>query len=152
MQQPTDFDNGFEFKPAYTYTTKTGTWRIPPGLRRALPFYLHKPWSRIGKPIRLFEYMAKHLGKIAHYRLFGIHIVFLNDPEYVREMLVNQNSSFVRERTIRRLNILLIPRTSARAALPRPRSTGSASTPTPVRWCGLRRKRQSAGKAAAPST
>ncbi len=105
--QDTDLDSGFAFKGAYTYTTKTGTWRIPPGLKRALPFYLHKPWARIGKPIRLFEYMAKHLGKIAHYRLFGIHIVFLNDPEYVREMLVNQNSSFVRERTIRRLKILL---------------------------------------------
>ncbi len=102
-----DLDPGFAFKPAYTYTTKAGTWRIPAGLKRALPFYLHKPWARIGKPIRLFEYMAKHLGKIGHYRLFGIHIVFLNDPEYVREVLINQNSSFVRERTIRRLKILL---------------------------------------------
>ena len=102
-----ELDPGFVFRPAYTYTTKSGTWRIPAGLKRALPFYLHKPWARIGKPIRLFEYMAKHLGKIGHYKLFGIHIVFLNDPEYVREVLINQNSSFVRERTIRRLKILL---------------------------------------------
>ena len=106
MAEP-DLDPGFVFRPAYTYTTKTGTWRIPPGLKRALPFYLHKPWARVGKPIRLFEYMAKHLGRIGHYKLFGIHIVFLNDPEYVREVLVNQNSSFVRERTIQRLKILL---------------------------------------------
>ncbi len=102
-----EHDPGFEFKPAYTYTTKSGTWRIPPGLKRALPFYLHKPWARLGKPIRLFQYMAKHLGPIAHYRLFGLHVVFVNDPEYVREILINQGSSFVRERTVRRLKILL---------------------------------------------
>ncbi len=102
-----EHDPGFEFKPAYTYTTKSGTWRIPPGLKRALPFYLHKPWARLGKPIRLFQYMAKHLGPIAHYRLFGIHVVFVNDPEYIREILINQGPSFVRERTVRRLKILL---------------------------------------------
>ncbi len=102
-----NIDTAYAFRPAYTYTTKTGTWRIPPGLKRALPFYLHKPWARIGKPIRLFEYMAQHLGKIAHYRLFNIHVVFLNDPEYIREVLINQGGSFVRERTIKRLKILL---------------------------------------------
>ena len=100
-------DPGYEFKPAHTYTTRTGTWRIPPGLKRALPFYLHKPWARLGRPIRLFTYMAKHLGPIAHYRLFGIHVVFVNEPEYVREILINQAPSFVRERTVRRLKVLL---------------------------------------------
>lgn len=100
-------DPGFEFKPAYSYTTKSGTWQIPPGLKRALPFYLHKPWARLGRPIRLFSYMAKHLGPIAHYRLFGIHVVFVNEPDYVREILVNQAGSFVRERTVRRLKVLL---------------------------------------------
>lgn len=100
-------DDAFTFKPAYSYTTKDGTWRIPPGLKRALPFYLHKPWARLGRPIRLFEYMAKHMGPICHYRLFNIHVVYLNDPEYVREVLINQAGSFVRERTIRRLKILL---------------------------------------------
>ena len=104
---PAGVDPAYEFRPAYTYTTKTGTWRIPPGLKRALPFYLHKPWARLGRPIRLFEYMAKQLGSIAHYRLFNIHVVFLNEPAYVREVLINQAGSFVRERTIRRLKILL---------------------------------------------
>ena len=100
-------DPGYDFKPAYSYTTKTGTWHIPPGLRRALPFYLHKPWARLGRPIRLFSYMAKHLGPIAHYRLFNIHVVYLNDPDYIREVLINQATSFVRERTVRRLKVLL---------------------------------------------
>ena len=102
-----DLDAAYTFRPPHTVTTKTGTWRIPPGLKKALPFYLHKPWARIGKPIRLFEYMARNCGPIAHYRLFNIHVVFLNDPEYIKEVLINQAGSFVRERTIRRLKILL---------------------------------------------
>lgn len=101
-------DPGFTFRPAHEYTDKQGeTWRIPPGLKRALPFYLHKPWARLGRPLRLFEYMARNLGPIAHYRLFNIHVVYLNDPAFVREVLINQSSSFVRERTIQRLKILL---------------------------------------------
>lgn len=106
MDEPKQ-DPAYEFKPAYTLTTKEGVWRIPPGLKRALPFYMNKPWMRLGRPIRLFEYMAKNIGPICHYKLFNIHVVFLNDPEYIRELLVNQGGSFVRERTIRRLKILL---------------------------------------------
>ena len=102
-----DLDTAYTLRPAYTLTTKTGVWRIPPGLKKALPFYLHKPWARLGRPIRLFNYMAKNVGPIAHYRLFGIHVVFINDPEYVREILINQGQKFVRERTIQRLKILL---------------------------------------------
>ena len=37
----------------------------------------------------------------------GTPIVFLNDPEYIREVLVNQASSFVKERTVRRMKVLL---------------------------------------------
>jgi cytochrome P450 len=102
-----DLDAAYTLRPAHTLTTKTGVWRIPPGLKKALPFYFHRPWARIGKPIRLFEYMARNCGPIGHYRLFNIHVVFLNDPEYTREVLINQANSFVRERTIKRLKILL---------------------------------------------
>jgi cytochrome P450 len=102
-----DLDAAYTLRPAHTLTTKTGVWRIPPGLKKALPFYFHRPWARIGKPIRLFEYMARNCGPIGHYRLFNIHVVFLNDPDYTREVLINQANSFVRERTIKRLKILL---------------------------------------------
>ncbi|GAA3764749.1 cytochrome P450 [Terriglobus aquaticus] len=101
-------DAAFTLRPAHEYTDGKGeTWRIPPGLKRALPFYLHKPWARLGRPLRLFEYMARNLGPISHYRLFNIHVVYLNDPSFVREVLINQAGSFVRERTIKRLKILL---------------------------------------------
>ncbi len=107
MARSIDFENSYILRPAYTLTTKAGEWRIPPGLRKTLPFYFNKPWARLGKPILLFEYMAKNVGPISHYMLFGSHVVFLNDPAAIREVLINQADKFVRERTIVRLKILL---------------------------------------------
>ncbi|HWW23341.1 MAG TPA: cytochrome P450 [Edaphobacter sp.] len=80
---------------------------MPPGLKHSLPFYARKPWVKIGSPILLFEHLHATYGNIAHYRFMGTPIVFINDPEYIREILINQGSSFVKERTVRRMKILL---------------------------------------------
>jgi cytochrome P450 len=80
---------------------------MPPGLKHSLPFYAFKPWVKLGSPILLFEHLLKTYGNIAHYRFMGTPIVFINDPEYIREILVTQASSFVKERTVRRMKILL---------------------------------------------
>ncbi|HEY6414267.1 MAG TPA: cytochrome P450 [Edaphobacter sp.] len=82
-------------------------YRLPPGLKHSLPFYAFKPWVKLGSPILLFEHLHATYGNIAHYRLMGTPIVFINDPEYIREILINQASSFVKERTVRRMKILL---------------------------------------------
>ena len=65
-------------------------WHMPPGLKRSLPFYAFKPWVKLGRPILLFEHLLKTYGNIASYRFMGTPIVFLNDPVYIREVLVNQ--------------------------------------------------------------
>ncbi len=80
---------------------------LPPGLPHSLPFYAFKPWVKLGDPILLFEYLHKTYGNIAHYRFLGTPIVFLNDPEYIREVLVTQATAFVKERTVRRMKVLL---------------------------------------------
>ncbi len=82
-------------------------WRLPPGPPHPLHRYVFKPWVRLGRPILLFEYLHKHFGNIATYRLFHTNIIFINDPEYVREILINQSSSFIKERTLKRMKILL---------------------------------------------
>jgi cytochrome P450 len=84
-----------------------GPWRMPPGLKYSLPFYAFKPWMKLGHPILLFEHLHRTYGNIACYKLFGTPIVFLNDPEYIREILVTQGSAFVKERTVRRMKLLL---------------------------------------------
>jgi cytochrome P450 len=98
-----DFDKEYDYVPAHT----RGEWRLPPGLRRALPFYFRRKWVNFGEPIPLFEHLHKIFGRIAYYRFLGTTIVFVNDPEWINEILVNQVSSFIRERTIVRLKILL---------------------------------------------
>ncbi len=82
-------------------------WNLPPGLRFPLPFYSHKPWVKFGEPIRLFEHLHRTYGSIAHYRFMGTSIIFVNDPAFIQEILVTQASSFVKERTVRRMKILL---------------------------------------------
>ncbi|WP_263375660.1 cytochrome P450 [Granulicella aggregans] len=82
-------------------------YRLPPGLKRSLPFYAFKPWVKLGHPILLFEHLHKTYGNIACYKLFGTPIVFVNDPDYIREILVTQGAAFVKERTVRRMKVLL---------------------------------------------
>ena len=80
---------------------------LPPGLKHSLPFYALKPWVRLGRPILLFEHLHRTFGPIAHYRFMATDIVFLNHPDYIREVLINQAPSFVKERTLQRMKILL---------------------------------------------
>jgi cytochrome P450 len=82
-------------------------YRFPPGLSLNLPFYLLRRFFRPGNPIVLFEHLAKTYGRIAHYRLGFSHIVFINDAEFIREILIQQPQNFIKERTQRRMKILL---------------------------------------------
>jgi cytochrome P450 len=98
-----DFEKDYDYLPAHN----EGEWRLPPGLKRSLPFYFRRKWVNFGQPIPLFEHLHKVFGPIAHYRFMGTVIVFINDPEYIQEILVNQAPNFVRERTLQRMKILL---------------------------------------------
>jgi len=98
-----DFEREYDAIPA----TTRGEWRLPPGLKRALPYYARRKWVSFGEPIPLFEHLHEVFGRIAHYRFMGTTIVFVNDPAWIEEILVNQSASFVRERTLKRMKILL---------------------------------------------
>jgi cytochrome P450 len=98
-----DFEKEYDYIPAST----RGEWRLPPGLKRALPYYARRKWVNFGQPIPLFEHLHNTFGRIAHYRFLGTTIVFVNDPDWINEILVTQAASFVRERTLKRMKILL---------------------------------------------
>jgi cytochrome P450 len=68
---------------------------------------MFRPWVKLGHPIRLFEYLLKTYGNIAQYRFMGTPIVFLNDPRHIQQVLVTDAASFVKERTVRRMKVLL---------------------------------------------
>ncbi len=83
-----------------------GEYRFPPGLEHNLLFYAFRKF-RPQDPILLFEHLANEFGAVAHYRIGPEHIVFINDPELIREVLIVQNDNFVKERTVQRSKMLL---------------------------------------------
>jgi cytochrome P450 len=95
--------------------TENNVWRIeeqngyrfPPGLRLNLPLYLSRRFFRVGNPILLFEHLYATYGRMAHYRVGPSHIVLVSEPEFIREILINQAQYFVKERTQKRMKILL---------------------------------------------
>ncbi len=91
----------------YIGPSAKGDYRLPPGLRRPLHWYLRRPWLNFGDPIPLFTHLEKTFGRIAHYRFMGMLIVFVNDPDWIGEILIHQQPSFVKERTLQRMKILL---------------------------------------------
>jgi cytochrome P450 len=81
-------------------------YRFPPGFERNLLWFA---WRRFrpANPIFLFQHLTEKYGDIAHYKIGWNHIVFVNHPDYIREILVVQNDNFVKERTVRRSKMLL---------------------------------------------
>jgi cytochrome P450 len=84
-----------------------GGYRYPPGLQLNLPFYLLRRFFKPGNPIALFQHLAQTYGRMAHYRLGLSHIVFVNQLDFIQEILINQPQNFIKERTQRRMKILL---------------------------------------------
>jgi cytochrome P450 len=81
-------------------------YRFPPGFQRNLLWFAFRRF-RPANPILLFQHLAKQYGDIAHYKIGWNHIVFLNHPDYIREILVVQNDNFIKERTVQRTKMLL---------------------------------------------
>src|ERR1700753_155491 len=96
-----------DFTGDYVPARQQGEWRLPPGLRRPLHRYLRARWVNFGNPIPLFEHLHKTFGPIAQYTFLGHLIVFVNHPDFVQEILINQAASFRKERTLQRMKILL---------------------------------------------
>jgi cytochrome P450 len=81
-------------------------YRFPHGLERNLLWIAWRKF-RPANPITLFQHLADKYGDIAHYKIGWNHIVFLNHPDYIREVLVVQNDNFTKERTVQRSKLLL---------------------------------------------
>jgi cytochrome P450 len=94
-------------QPQQWTVIERGGFRYPPGLSLNLVFYLRRRFFKPSNPILLFEHLAATYGRIAHYKLGWQHIVFINHPEFIREVLVNHQQEMIKERTQRRMKILL---------------------------------------------
>ena len=81
-------------------------YRFPPGFQRNLLWFALRRF-RPANPTLLFQHLAREYGDIAHYKIGWNRIVFLNHPDYIREVLVVQNENFIKERTVQRTKMLL---------------------------------------------
>ncbi len=86
--------------------SKSSEYRFPPGFQRNLLWFAFRRF-RPANPIVLFQHLAEEYGDIAHYKIGWNHILFLNHPDYIREVLVVQNDNFIKERTVQRTKMLL---------------------------------------------
>jgi len=93
-------------QPKVSGSREPGRYRYPPGFQRNLLWFAFRKF-RPANPIFLFQHLAQTYGDIAHYKIGPHHIVFLNHPEYIREVLVVQNDNFIKERTVQRTKMLL---------------------------------------------
>jgi len=84
----------------------TPEYRFPPGLAHNLLWRVLKRMRPVD-PIPFFQSLAERFGPAAHYKIGRQHVVFINDPEYVRQILVVQNDNFIKERVVQRSKLLL---------------------------------------------
>ena len=85
---------------------KDAGYRFPPGMPRNLVWNAIRR-RRLVNPIKHFQNLTTKYGDIAHYKVGRSHIVFINNAEYIREVLIVQHANFVKERTQRRSKLLL---------------------------------------------
>ena len=71
-----------------------------------LPFYSFHSFFKPGNPILLFEYLPRY-GRAAHYRVLLHDVVLFRDPSDIREVLIDKAASFGKDRTQKRMKILL---------------------------------------------
>jgi cytochrome P450 len=93
-------------QPGAEPSPERGDYRFPPGFQRNLLWFALRKFRPVN-PIVLFQHLADTYGDIAHYKIGHHHIVFLNHPDYIREVLVVQNDNFIKERTVQRTKMLL---------------------------------------------
>ena len=81
-------------------------YRFPPGVEHNL---LWEGLRNLGpiEPIPFFERLRRDYGKLASYRVGRQRVVFVSDPELIREVLVVQNDNFVKGEPVRRTKMLL---------------------------------------------
>ena len=85
---------------------RRGRYVLPPGLRFNLPFYLFRKFFKPGNPILLFEHL-RHYGRAATYRILFKDVILLHEPADIREVLIDKAASFGKDRTQKRMKILL---------------------------------------------
>lgn len=71
-----------------------------------LPLYALHGFFRPGNPLLLFTHLTRY-GHAAHYRVLMRDVVVLREPSHIHEVLIDKAASFEKDRTQKRMKILL---------------------------------------------
>ncbi len=77
----------------------------PPGPKNAPIVGNLRPFR--ANPLVFLLKMAREYGDLVYFRVVRQHLHLVSDPEFVREILVNQQNNFVKSRALQRAKILL---------------------------------------------
>ncbi len=90
----------------FPLTKNPRPYRFPDGVKHNLLWEGLKNFGPV-EPIPFFERLKRDFGSAATYRVGKQKVVFLADPELIREVLVVQNDNFVKGEPVRRTKMLL---------------------------------------------
>ena len=79
--------------------------RRPPGPRRRIPLSSLLAYRR--GPLPFFQNLATQFGDISHFKLGPQEAVFLNHPDYIKDVLVTNNQNFMKGLALQRAKRLL---------------------------------------------
>src|ERR1700745_2583850 len=92
-------------QPQQWTVIERGGYCYTPGLSLNPLFSLSRPFFKPSNPILLFQHLAATYGRIVHYKLGWQHIVFINHPDFILEILIHHPQQMIKERDAGRLKI-----------------------------------------------
>ena len=81
-------------------------YNFPPGVPHNLIWEALRNLGPVD-PIPFFERLVRDYGKMASYRVGSQRVIFVSDPDLIREVLVVQNENFIKGDPVQRTKILL---------------------------------------------
>jgi cytochrome P450 len=76
--------------------TKSLSINYPPGPSSRLPFSLFFNFLR--DPLAVLHNLSKEYGDLSHFKFGGHHIYLINNPDYIKDILVTYNDNFIKSR------------------------------------------------------
>ena len=75
---------------------KSSPVNYPPGPSSRLPLNLFFDFLR--DPITVLHNLSKEYGDISHFKFGKQHIYLVNNPDYIKDVLVNYDNNFIKSR------------------------------------------------------
>jgi cytochrome P450 len=76
--------------------SKSSAINYPPGPSSILPLKLFFGFLR--DPLTVLHNLSKEYGDISHFKFGKNHIYLINNPDYIKDVLVNQDNNFIKSR------------------------------------------------------